>query len=623
MLFEALGPLNIRHNQNSLTPSAAKPRVVLALLLINANRVVSNDTLIDEVWDHRPPTSAVNTLQTYIYQLRKLLADLRMGEGEGPHLDTSPGGYALHVPDEMFDIAIFNALADRGARALTSGNPAETASLLSRALAMWRGDALTGVELGNRLSSHVTYLHERRLRTIEQYNEARLAMGHSASLVASLKDLAHTHPDYDAFQRQLMLALSRSGRRAEALSHFRRLRARLTDELGLDPSRQLEDMHEAILTARSEVAEDGLHIVAPALPKPAQLLPDCATYRGYREPLKQARAALETPVRERQAPPVIQVSGPPGAGLRSFATHLAHMVKDTSPDGQFFQRVDRTGVSATLECFLQAVGIPASRIPAAESARAAMFRSWTADRRVLVVLHNVANEDELESLLPTGPACGSIVTCVTAPQWLPGSQHFRLAGVDLESALSLLSDHTGTGHLPSLAETVVNQCDRLPGLIAEIGSLIAHQPGYDMAAVSRLLAEDSWALRQMCGGHDRMVRRIRETVAALCQSELAALSYLCAASQPPTLPDLVDALATTTLTMASAISRLLRCGLVAEQLAPSGPARSAEPAYEVPLLVKEYLRSSARPPEIGMTICSTSSTLGRLVNLEQKIRGPL
>ena len=180
MLLKALGPLEICHGQGSSTLSATKPRVVLALLLINANRVVSTEALMEEVWDDQPPASGANTLQTYIYQLRKLLSGLKAPGQDGPTLVTSHGGYVLHVPDEMFVVAIFSKLVYDGSRALDNGNPAESASMLSRALDMWRGDALSGVALGTRLRNYVTYLQERRLRAVERYNEARLAQTTSA-----------------------------------------------------------------------------------------------------------------------------------------------------------------------------------------------------------------------------------------------------------------------------------------------------------------------------------------------------------------------------------------------------------------------------------------------------------
>jgi DNA-binding SARP family transcriptional activator len=609
MLLKALGPLEICHGQDSSTPSATKPRVVLALLLVNANRVVSTDALMDEVWDGDPPASGANTLQTYVYQLRKFLGGLQAPGGAGPRLVTAPGGYLLQVPDDMFDVAIFSKLADHGSRALDSGNPAEGASLLSGALGIWRGDALSGVALGSRLSSYVTYLHERRLRAIERYNEARLAQGHAPALVASLKDLAHRYPDHEAFQLQVMLALSRSGRRAEALGHFRAVRARLAEELGLDPSRQLELMHEAILSARSDVIEEGRPVLETSLPRPAQLLPDCAGFHGYGDLLGRARTVLEVSPEDRPAPPVVRVSGPPGAGRASFATHLAHLVKGSYPDGQFFQRVDRTGTSATLRGFLAAAGIPASHIPEGESAQAALFRSWSADRRALVVLHNVTNEHELENLLPAGPGCGSVITSVTALPRAPGSEDIRLAGLDQESALGLLRDYAGPDRMSPSASTVVSRCDRMPGLLAEIGSLLANNPGCDMDYVSTLLREDSWTLWRLCGGHDRLVERLGETIGGLDEAEMMVLKHLGAASRPPTLPDLVRAFGATTLVMASAIDRLIRRGLVVERPATFVSALPAEPGYEVPQLIKQYLRFSARQPRPGAAAARVKPTL--------------
>jgi SARP family transcriptional regulator, regulator of embCAB operon len=255
MRFRVLGTLEVVDGNRICTPTAPKLRSVLALLLLNPNHVVTTQSLIEELWEEQPPASAQTTIQTYIYQLRKVL-DVRKAS-EHPRANaqlervllTKPRGYCLHVQSDQLDLYRFEALFAQGQEALRSGDIELASSVLRRALALWRGPVLADVAAGPLLQSRITALEERRIDALEQRIEADLRLGRHRQLIGELKALVAVHPLHEWFHAQLMVALHRCGRRAEALEVYWRLRRVLNDELGLEPSFALQDLQRAILSS--------------------------------------------------------------------------------------------------------------------------------------------------------------------------------------------------------------------------------------------------------------------------------------------------------------------------------------------------------------------------------------
>ncbi|WP_268817486.1 AfsR/SARP family transcriptional regulator [Thermomonospora echinospora] len=226
-----------------MLPTASKPRQVISLLLLRRNTVVRTDELIDELWEESPPMSAMTTLQTYIYKLRKILAGL----GAEELLSTRPGGYLLAIPDHSIDLYRFEQDATLGQAALEGGDAAGAAETLRRALGLWRGQALADVVQGGLLSSYATRLEELRSRALELRLEADLQLGRHRELISELRSLVLTHPLHEHLHAALMIALHRSGRRHEALEVYRVLRENMIENLGLDPGRELRELHQALL----------------------------------------------------------------------------------------------------------------------------------------------------------------------------------------------------------------------------------------------------------------------------------------------------------------------------------------------------------------------------------------
>jgi YVTN family beta-propeller protein len=272
MQFRLLGPIQVENDGRPLVLGSAKQRALLAILLLHANEVVSRDRLIDDLWGERPPASAMHSLDVFISRLRKTL---HANGGEQP-LMTRAGGYLLQLEPEQLDLTRFERLRDEGSRALAVGKYERASECLTEALALWRGPALADLAYESFARSEIERLEEQRLGAVEERIEAELALRRHASLVAELESLSNEHPQRERLHGQLMLALYRSGRQAEALATYQDLRGHLRDDLGIDPSPALQRLEQAILRQdpalelplRSLASEDGHRSpIEPASPK--------------------------------------------------------------------------------------------------------------------------------------------------------------------------------------------------------------------------------------------------------------------------------------------------------------------------------------------------------------------
>ncbi|QES39689.1 hypothetical protein DEJ49_35880 [Streptomyces venezuelae] len=307
MDIEVLGALGVRENGRSITPTAPKPRQVLALLALHADRMVPVSALTEELWGAAPPRSARTTLQTYVLQLRELIAAALerdtlpdatgtaatgtaatgagsapggTGAGAGPVrsakdvLVTMPGGYLLCSGGGASDVRTFERLAGAGYRAMDAGDCAGAARQLREALALWSGTAFADVQAGPQLQMEIKRLDESRLCALDRRIEADLRLGRHRELLAELTVLVNGYRTHESLHAQYMLALHRSGRRGEALDAYQRLRTTLVQELGLEPSARLRRLQRSILTAGHDLAAPtpaapAAPVVPAAAPAPA------------------------------------------------------------------------------------------------------------------------------------------------------------------------------------------------------------------------------------------------------------------------------------------------------------------------------------------------------------------
>ncbi|WP_330335565.1 AfsR/SARP family transcriptional regulator (plasmid) [Streptomyces sp. NBC_00536] len=262
MKFRVLGPLSAEVNGGSIVPTARKPRQILTLLALYPGRVMPVPTLMEEIWGTDLPQSALTTLQTYILQLRRRLGTAMGpgGVGGGPGgvdgagggakdiLATRHGGYLLQIPPECVDVFEYENLVAGGHAAFEAGDDESAAAQLRKALALWQGPALVDVRVGPILEIEVMRLEESRLVTMERRIDVDLRLGRHGELLAELAEMIARHPQHEGLHSQAMVALYRSGRQASALDVYRRLRTRLIEDLGVEPSPQLQRLHQAMLT---------------------------------------------------------------------------------------------------------------------------------------------------------------------------------------------------------------------------------------------------------------------------------------------------------------------------------------------------------------------------------------
>ncbi len=242
--------MTVQFGDTIVAPRAQQLKQVLAVLLFGTNEPVSVTTLSRELWSSAPPASAVTTIQTYILNLRKSIANaLQISTREVARslLRTERNGYCLRLPPEDLDLAQFQRLTKLGSRALAVGDAAASADLLGTALDFWRGKALADVQTGEVLTSRLIELDLSRLAAVEQRITADLMLGRHYEVLGELRTLVLDHPFNEALHAQYMLALYRTGRRAEALMVYQRLRDALNDQMGLDPIPCLQDIHRSIL----------------------------------------------------------------------------------------------------------------------------------------------------------------------------------------------------------------------------------------------------------------------------------------------------------------------------------------------------------------------------------------
>ncbi|WP_330343100.1 AfsR/SARP family transcriptional regulator [Streptomyces sp. NBC_00557] len=287
MDIDVLGALDVRENGVSVAPTAPKPRQVLALLALHADRVVPVASLIEELWSGRPPRSARTTLQTYVLQLRELIAaalahDTAEQSGDrGARrtakdvLLTLPGGYLLSSGGGTSDVREFERLAGQGYRAMDAGDFAGASRTLAAALDLWSGSAFADVQTGVQLAMEAKRLDESRLCALDQRIEADLRLGRHREVLAELTVLTSRYRTHENLHAQFMLALHRSGRRGEALAVYQQLRTTLGRDLGLEPSPRLRRLQHSILMAAPETTP------GPAAPAPAPR----TTHRPYAGPL--------------------------------------------------------------------------------------------------------------------------------------------------------------------------------------------------------------------------------------------------------------------------------------------------------------------------------------------------
>ncbi len=492
MEFRVLGSLELSASDGPVRLTGRRQRRLLALLLVNADRAVSLDALIDAVWDERPPTTAKRQVQNSISALRRLL---EAGEPDAPTIAAEGDAYRLRLAASKLDARLF---LDQVEKARLCGAAGEAVAELRAGLRLWRGPALAGLS-GRMFEAAAARLDEQRRAAIEECVELELRLGRHADLVGELTELVASHPLRERLVGQLMVALHRSGRQVEALEAYHRLRKTLADELGLEPGAQLRDLHTTILRH-----EESSAAIVPARPAatprviPAQLPADVAGFTGRAGHLKELDQLLPGDQLDGTTAAVITaIGGTAGIGKTALAVHWGQRVRHHFPDGQLYVNLrgfdpDDSPVhpAEALLGFLDALDVPPARVPIGLAARSALYRSLLVDRRMLVVLDNSRDAEHVRPLLPGSGSCLAVITSRDMLSGLVAAEGARPVLVDVfdpAEAQQMLAARLGRERLaaePEAVEEIVARCASLPLALAVAAARAATHPGFPLAALA-------------------------------------------------------------------------------------------------------------------------------------------
>ncbi|MBV1854787.1 AfsR/SARP family transcriptional regulator [Catellatospora tritici] len=510
-----LGPIEASGSDGPAALIGARQRALLAVLAMNAGTVVHQPRLIDALWGWDPPRTAVKTLHSHIARVRQALDAC----GLNGTLRTQHTGYRLDIPAQAVDAHLFESAVASARAHLDADDPGRAAAELRDALLLWRGDALADGEPTGWAAAEAARLNEVRLCAIEQLWDAELRLGHHGRAVGELERLLVDHPHRERVVELYMLALHRCSRPADALEAYRRLREHLADELGADPGPALQRLNTAILredptlAAPTEVAAPRVPTV-PAGPRPAQLPAPVGHFTGRDAQLSALDALLSG---ERR---IGHVAGPAGMGKSALAVQWAHRAAPHFPDGQVF--LDLGGhdpdhaldPSEALAHVLTSLGVAGNRLPAAPAARAALYRSLVHERRVLIVLDNAAEAEQVLPLVPAGGASLLLVTSRHQPTALATRHDVRavdLGALDRHEAVALLTRVLGDERVraePEAAAELAELCDRMPLALRIAAAKLAARPGRALADLNTELTGEDRLDELAVPGDARSVRAV-------------------------------------------------------------------------------------------------------------------
>ncbi|WSB48598.1 NB-ARC domain-containing protein [Streptomyces cellulosae] len=459
--------------------TSPKLRTLLTVLLLDAGRVVSVEALKDALWGGAPPVSALPSLHNHVARLRRLL-------GEPGRLLTAPTGYVLRVDDGELDVQVFDAHVSAARSARAEGDWERVRRECRAALGLWRGMPLGGPapEMGG--YALVRRLEEARLLLHEWRYDAELALGDEslADLVPELSALAAEHPLREAYHRQLMLALHRTGRQAEALVVHRDLRARLADELGVEPGQPVREAHVEVL--RGSGTRDG----ASRWVRPAQLPPAPAHFVGRAD----VREGVARVLSGTDATGAVVLSGTAGVGKTALALQVAHNLEERFSGGQLYLNLRATEPGAkplttaeALASLLRDLGVCSGDVPEHPDAASALLRSLLAPSRTLLVLDDAVSAAQVRPLLPAGPGCGVLVTSRSPLTALDGAARFPLRPLSDEESAALLRAASGRDGITA-RHPLVALTGRLPLALRVVAARLAARRALTPDALAARLA---------------------------------------------------------------------------------------------------------------------------------------
>jgi DNA-binding SARP family transcriptional activator/tetratricopeptide (TPR) repeat protein len=495
--FCLLGPVLVRCD-GAVVPLPAKQQMLLAALLLNSGRLVLVDQLAEVLWGTQPPPSARASLHNHVKRLRRSL-----GDASG-RIRTGPGGYQAQVAPDELDVTQARSMLEAARTAAGEGEWRIASAQATTALLLWRGEPLAGIS-SDVLAREIPHLTELRLQLTETRLDAELQLGRSAEVISELWRLTAAHPLREHLHALLMRSLYQSGRRAEALAAYQSARTVVIDELGCEPTAELQRLHRQILaddppsaatvtppaatgSATGHQQPPGTVGDVTAVPRMLPAAP--RIFVGRQAESGQVTAAVRRAQAEGTGAVVISaVDGMAGVGKTALGLHIAHRLAESFPDGQLFADLHGYTLGTApaeagdvLAGLLQALAVPPQRIPADVPARAALYRQRLAGTRTLIMLDNVASESQVRPLLPGSGGCLVLITSRKRLRALDDAHVVSLDVLPDAEAIALFQQVAGPGRAadPALAGQVAGLCGGLPLALRIAASLLRHRPSWSL-----------------------------------------------------------------------------------------------------------------------------------------------
>ena len=620
-----LGPVTVWRDGHEVVAGQPRQLAVLGVLASRANRAVSRSELVDAVWGDHPPASVDSGIYTYVAGLRRVLEPGRPERSRrgapGQVLISSGGGYLLRLGPGGLDAEQFEECLTRSRELRASGDIQGAAQAVAEALGLWRGQAFAGVP-GPFAESERVRLDELRTTAIEERADLMLACGRAAAAVPELTALVADHPLRERARGLLMIALYRCGRQAEALHVFHDARARLAEDLGIDPGTELTKIHQRVLAM--DPVLDGpteasvVDLVAPPepepapapavqllsapvqeaapppgaaaatepVPSPAQLPSEPAGFVGRAAELDWLHALLpgESAKRGRvpQASSVALITGTAGVGKTTLAIRFARQAGPLFPDGQLYVNLRGFDPASepmlpgtALQWFFDALGVPAQSVPPALEAQSALLRTLLDGKRMLLLLDNAHDADQVRPLLPGSPGCMVLVTSRSQLTGLvvEGARPVPLDVLDAKEAAELVASRLGAERAAAesaAVEAIVNHSARLPLALSVTCARAVARPTLKLADLAAELADARGRLDALRTGEETTdLRAVFSWSADKLSDQAARMFRLIGLHHGPDISAAAAAsLAATTLTGARiALAELTRASLLTEDVA--------------------------------------------------------
>jgi DNA-binding SARP family transcriptional activator/tetratricopeptide (TPR) repeat protein len=480
-----LGPLLVHRGGLEQPVSSGRQRSLLGVLAVQPNVVVSRDEVVDLLWAGHPPTSYLSALHSYVTRLRRVV----------PTISSSRVGYRLETDAAQLDVLRFSELE-------TPAGTRAAFSRLAEALRCWRGPVLADVDERLRCHPAALALSQRRVAAAERLAELGVHLGVSGQAVDLVQAVVRDEPLHEGLHAKLMLALAAAGEQSAALALFAELRTRLREELGVPPSTEVDQAHLRVL--RQDVPVPPVVVPPAGRLVPAQLPLDVRGFTGRRRELAWLDRRLST---------VLGVFGTAGVGKSALVVHWAHQICGRYPDGQLYVNLrgfDPTGAvmnsANAVRMFLDALGVPPERIPATVDGQVGLYRSLLAGKRMLILLDNARDAEQIRPLLPGAPDCLVLVTSrnqLTSLVAVDGARSLTLGLMSTAEARQLLVHRVGKAPVaadPTAVAEVIQRCARLPLALVIAAARAMAQPDVSLAVMALELGEARGGLDALDGG---------------------------------------------------------------------------------------------------------------------------